>query len=215
MKIVPIVLAVNESEFEQQFQKVVSLTNQVSIDIADGLAAPNTTLSLEQILKSLRDKGDQLADKKLDFDLMVKDWVPLVETLQKQQNKLKINSVVIHQKYLKKLPVVDFTLGVALDPDDEISIAKLKRFPLIQIMTIDLGFQGSPFKPETLVKITTLRQNQYAGQIVIDGGVNDQTLPLILENKGLPDILGVGSFLTSAENPQENYNKLEYLINAH
>ena len=82
--------------------------------------------------------------------------------------------------------MTDFNFGVALDLEDGVNINVVKKYPLIQIMTIDLGFQGSPFQPEALAKITTLRQNQYSGQIVIDGGVNDQTLPQILENKGLP-----------------------------
>lgn len=211
MKIVPIILEKTTESFNQTLKKVAPLSNRLNLDFCDGIVAPNQTLEFTESLAELSKFPELLATKKWDFDLMVKDYLPLIELLSQQKN-LNINSVVVHQKYWQKNPSTEFDLGVALDLDDQIDPKIVKQVPLIQIMTIDLGFQGSLFHPETLTKITQLRTNGYEGQIVIDGGVNNQTLPIILQNKGLPDIIGVGSYLTKAFSPQENYKILESII---
>ena len=47
-----------------------------------------------------------------------------------------------------------------------------------------------------LKKINVLRKLGYAGEILIDGGINDQTISQIDKNQKKPDILCVGSYLT-------------------
>ena len=210
MKIVPIILASSNEEFSAQANKIGSLSNHINIDVCDGIVAPSPTLSLEEILTKINN-NPLLVSKKIDFDLMVKDWLPLVELLNHNKD-LNINSVVVHQKYLQKNPTSEFDFGVALDLADKVVYKTLSKFPLIQIMTVELGKQGGTFHPEALLKVTELRQNGYEGQIVIDGGVSDLTLPLILENKGLPDIVGVGSYLTRSFNSVENYQKLQSIV---
>lgn len=211
MKIVPIILAHSVEEFQFQADKIADLSNRINIDVSDEIVTKKATLNLEQVLVEIKN-NPKLNTKKLDFDFMVKDWLPLVELLTHTKD-LNINSVVIHQKYLKKLPFAEFDLGVALDLDDPVNFRQISKFSLIQIMTVELGSQGSSFHPEALTKITELRQNGFDGQITIDGGVSDSTLPLILKNKGLPDIVGVGSFFTKAASPVENCKILESIIN--
>ena len=214
MKIVPIILENTPEAFAQTLLKVAPLSNRLNIDLCDGLVASNLTVTLHQALTEIKKYPELVENKKWDFDLMIKDYAPVLAELN-QQKELKINSVVVHQKYWQKSPAVEFNLGVALDLDDEINQKLINQLGLVQIMTVDLGFQGSPFQEEMLEKITKLRVNGFEGQIVIDGGVNDRTLPLILQNKGLPDIIGVGSYLTKAANPAENLKILESIINEH
>jgi pentose-5-phosphate-3-epimerase len=212
MKIVPVILENTPEAFSQTLLKVAPLSNRLNIDLCDGLVASNLTVTIYQILAELKKYPDLLSQKKWDFDLMIKDYLPVVEELTRQKD-LNINSVVVHQKYWQKNPSTEFDLGVALDLDDQINQKIVNQVSVIQIMTVDLGFQGSPFQEEMLAKITQLRTNGYNGQIIIDGGVNDRSLPLILENKGLPDVICVGSYLTRAANPAENYKVLESIIN--
>ena len=76
-------------------------------------------------------------------------------------------------------------------------------------MSVNPGKQGSPFIPETLKKIEQLRLLGYRSKIFLDGGVNDQTLPLILNQKYLPDVLCPGSFLTRAKDLEKNIKFLK------
>lgn len=211
MKIVPIILETSLPGFQQTLDRVAPLSNRLSVDISDGIVAPNKTIELDPVLEALV-KFPEISNKKFDFDLMVKDWLPLVDALKKTHEVIKINSVVIHQQYFKKIPVTDFDIGVAVDLNDQINYSIVRKVPVIQIMTIALGFQGSEFYPKALAKITQLRQGGFEGQIIVDGGVNDQTLPLILANAGLPDVVGVGSYLTQATSAEDNFKKLEAII---
>jgi pentose-5-phosphate-3-epimerase len=207
MKIVPILLSTTLEEFRTQLAKVSPLTHRLNIDIADGVAAPNKTISLEEALAEIGRLSD-VEKYKFDFDLMVKDWGSLIEELTHVPENINVNSAVVHQKFFGRTPSADFEIGLAVDLDDSLDFKLINQVSLVQIMTINLGFQGTPFAPEALAKITELRQSGFEGQIVIDGGVNPETLSLVMENKGLPDIIGVGGYLTRAADPLGNYKKL-------
>jgi pentose-5-phosphate-3-epimerase len=214
MRVVPVVLENTPDGFAQTLQKVAPLSRRLNIDLCDGLVASNLTVTVHQVLAEIKKDPDLSANKSWDFDLMVANHLPIIEELS-QQKDLNINSVVVHQKYWQKNPGTNFDLGVALDLDDQIDMKIIKQVSLVQIMTVDLGFQGSPFQDEMLAKVTKLRTSGFEGQIMIDGGVNERTLPLILENRGLPDTVAVGSYLARANNPKENYKILESIINEH
>jgi pentose-5-phosphate-3-epimerase len=213
MKLEPIILVDSLELLALQISRVKSLSKEINIDFADGIAAPNKTITPEEFFVYNDTAKDNLREKTLDFDLMIKNWAPVIGLLTEKSQTYKIRSAVIHYKYLSfPLPPTPFELGVALDLEDEIDYEKIKAFPLIQIMTVDLGFQGTPFAPQALEKITTLRRLGYTGKIVIDGSVNDKTIGVILNNEGQADVLGVGSFFTLAENPTANFAILEKAI---
>ena len=214
IQIVPIILATTLKEFDSQFNKIIDLSDRINIDLADGIVAPNTTLSILEIINYLYKKEEKLKNKILDFDLMIKNWQPIVKELDKHQRLLNTNLIFVHKAYYLPHSAINFKIGIALDDDDEVRFSKLRSFPAIQIMTIELGFQGSSFIPESLGKIQELRNQGYAGEIIIDGSVNDQTLPIILSQKELPDVLGVGSYFTQAKNPELNFQKLEKMISS-
>ncbi len=214
MKIVPVVLENTPEAFTQTLTKLALLSNRLNIDLCDGLMANNLTINLQQALTEIKKLPEPVANKQWDFDLMIKDYQPVLEILNKQTD-LNIKSVIIHQKYWQKPQVTEFELGVALDLDDQINPKIIKQVSTVQIMTVDLGFQGSPFQEEALTKITKLRTAGFDGQIILDGGICDRSLPTILENKGLPDILNVGSYLTRATNPAGNFKTLQSIINDH
>jgi len=80
-------------------------------------------------------------------------------------------------------------------------------------MTIEPGFQGNKFIPEMLLKINELREHGFTGQIILDGGINDQSLPIILKNKYLPDAVCPGSYLH--EDTEQRLRNLLRLIETH
>lgn len=51
----------------------------------------------------------------------------------------------------------------------------------IVVMTIKGGFSGSPFIPEVLSKITEIHNKNPGLPIVVDGGINQETLPLCVD----------------------------------
>ncbi len=97
--------------------------------------------------------------------------------------------------------------GVALNPatSPECLRYALGDFDLALVMTVDPGFGGQKLIPATLEKVAEVRgMLEKAGvkaEVEVDGGVNPQTAPLLME-KGA-SILVTGSSLYGAEDPAE------------
>ncbi|MBP9691644.1 hypothetical protein KBD81_06215, partial [Candidatus Woesebacteria bacterium] len=128
------------------------------------------------------------------------------------KQNVNVRTVLINASLRPKLNELsreyDFAIGLDVSPEQEIEgIADhydLSLVPSIQIMTVSPGFQGSPFLPDMLMKIQQLREHDYSGEILIDGGINSTTIPLINSHKYMPDILCIGSFLTKAGDELES-----------
>lgn len=203
MNVVPALL---EQDVEVQKKQLISLSrfySRFQIDIADNIFVPNKTTQIEELLSSsfFNIAGGVL----FDFHLMVSDPIKHVDAIRLLPRK-RVGTVLIHHSVfpsyseLKRLyPGMRF--GLVLNPEDEvIAIPKdlLSALPSLQIMTITPGFQGSSFIEKLLIKIEQARKSGYKGEILIDGSVNEKTIPIILSKTYKPDVLGIGSFLTKA-----------------
>jgi pentose-5-phosphate-3-epimerase len=130
-----------------------------------------------------------------------KSEINKIDKLNRSVNFVKVKKVLIHLEALKypnyELSITNYKYGLVLNPEDEVKSnwSTIINFPTVQIMSVNPGFQGTPFLPETLNKINELRKLGFKGTISLDGAINDKTLSIILKNKYLPDILFPGSYL--------------------
>lgn len=223
MLIYPSILEANINTFWSQIKKMVPIFPYLQIDIADGQFVPNKTIQIEEIIKRISNFQFSIFKHQFEFHLMVNDYLKEIKKLKELIRFIKIKKVLIHLKALKKSnfqfltsnfqpqPPL-FTYGLVLNPEDDVkeNCPMIKKFSTIQIMTVNPGFQGSPFLPENLKKINELRELGYQGIITLDGAINNKTLPIILKNKYLPDIVFPGSFLR--EEPQKNLLILKKLL---
>ena len=99
-------------------------------------------------------------------------------------------------KQFSNLAIKPVNFGLVLNPEDDVAAnwEIIKQFNAVQIMTIHPGAQGRPFLPEMLNKIDQIRGLGFSGQIMLDGGINDKTLPLIVSHPNKPDIVCPGSY---------------------
>jgi ribulose-phosphate 3-epimerase len=76
-------------------------------------------------------------------------------------------------------------------------------FDLVLVMTVNPGFGGQAFIPQTLVKIEKIRKMiDGAGldvEIQVDGGINPSTAPLVV--RAGATVLVAGSAIFSAPDP--------------
>lgn len=81
---------------------------------------------------------------------------------------------------------------------------------MVLLMSVNPGFGGQSFIPQTLSKISRLKEkiNQYQPKclIEVDGGVNDKNAPLIKEAGG--DILVAGNYIFKSSNYAQSINML-------
>lgn len=210
--------ALLEQQVTIQKGELMSLSpffSRFQIDIADNTLVPNTTTQVEELFQSAF--FNEVADIKFDFHLMVSDPIKHIEFI-KLLPKKRVGVVLIHKSVFPSYslitshyPLIKF--GLVLNPEDEVAGIEeglLTALPAIQVMTIKPGFQGSPFIPKMLNKIEQLRKRGYKGEILIDGSVNDKTMPTILALEYKPDVLGIGSFLTKAK-PRQLKRRIAFL----
>lgn len=203
--IIPTILEADLTEATRQFELFSSYLPIVNFDIIDGSLFGGRTISLEECLP-LVEKSPAL----ISIHLMIKKPLALLEKL----NNLPQVSIVYLHAEADLAGVLErewsFRLGITFNSPTPVNIALTKKFPIVQLMTVEAGAQGREFQAEVLEKITELRNSGYEGEIHLDGGINLETLARTIPFK--PDVLNVGSVLTKSTDPRGDYKKLVDLL---
>jgi ribulose-phosphate 3-epimerase len=90
-------------------------------------------------------------------------------------------------------------VGIALNPDTDVELVGdlLEDVDLVLVMSVFPGFGGQAFMAEVLPKVTWIRDLGWEGDIEMDGGVDEKTLPLCAAAGA--NVLVSGSALFRAE----------------
>jgi ribulose-phosphate 3-epimerase len=102
--------------------------------------------------------------------------------------------------------------GVALNPHTDVSLLKniLCDLDPVLIMSVNPGFGGQSFIPQTYEKIRTLRgmiEKQKASALIeVDGGVGPDNASLLIDAGA--DVLVAGSSVFKAEDPKATISAL-------
>ncbi len=229
MQIYPSILEKDSDSFFTQLNQVLPHFDHIQIDITDGLFVPQKTVQIEE-LNAMRSTLTT-SNKTFEFHLMVNDYKKEIEKLEKLKETIKITGVLIHIKALALDPSVAtlprddggeqfkpadnnnrWEYGIVLNPENDVSDnwETIKQFGTVQLMTVNPGQQGSPFVPEALDKIGELRQCGFVGKIILDGAMNDKTLPIVLQQKYLPDAICPGSYFK--ENVEDRLKTLRNIL---
>lgn len=214
MNIIPTLLTTTQAELKTQIELFQQAFHRIQIDVADGILVPNLTTQLADFIKLLEQKSlhfDQNCT--YDFHLMVKNYETELLNIQKLTTfGLKVQAVLINSalnpdiEHLSQI-YPDFIIGLDISPTTQINDLtrqyNLKLINCLQIMSVNPGFQGSPFLPNVLDKLQQLRDDYYNGIIMMDGGINQHTVPIILQHRTQPDFLCIGSYLTKYQTVAE------------
>lgn len=221
MEIIPAILTKTVDEFSSQISTLKKYYHRFQIDIADNKLVPNTTLQIEDLNKTFIANKKEYENCIFDFHLMVYDYEKEIKKIVKLVNIIKVGIIFVHAGAKPNYEMLNtkysqFSFGLVLNPDEDVETIKskydLNKVNNILIMTVNPGFQGAPFIPESLNKIEQLRAVNYGMNIFIDGGVSDKTIPLVLQKKELPNVLCIGSFLTKAPDLEERTKYLQKIV---
>lgn len=115
-------------------------------------------------------------------------------------------------RLLQQLREMGVEAGVAINPGTpvEVVLPLLDRADLVLVMTVNPGWGGQAFIPETLEKIRAIRALRPELAIEVDGGIDPRTLPIV--KAAGADVFVVGSYLAKAENLGEAVSGLQGLI---
>ena len=205
IKISPSILASNN-----RIESIKKLNNTnadyLHIDCMDGKFVPNTQMPIEEILEL-----EKYSNIPLDIHLMVEKPE---EYINKLANK-NIEYITIHieidkdiDKIIDKIKSLSYKVGLSIKPNTDITslLPYLNKIDLILIMSVEPGFGGQQFMPNSLIKAKKIRDLNQNIIIEIDGGIKDTN---IKEIKEYVDIAVVGSYITNSTDYNEAINNLK------
>ena len=157
----------------------------IHLDLMDGHYVPNLSFGFP-LIKAIR-SNTTLA---LDAHLMVSNPSFYVEGLA----ELGVSWITFHpgtqahsHRLLRQIRDLDMKAGVALNPSDDPNMIKwlLPELDYVLLMSVNPGFSGQSFIPNTIEKAVALKKmiddGNYQIHIQVDGGVTDQNSQLLID----------------------------------
>lgn len=183
------------------------------IDVLDGVFAPNISFGFP-ILNLLK----KVTDKPLDVHLMIvqpEKFIDEVAAMGAYMMNVHYEACTHLHRTIQSIKSKGMKAGVTLNPHTPVALLNdiIQDVDMVLLMSVNPGFGGQKFIHNTLSKVDDLKdliiQKNSHSLIEIDGGVDLETGKLLVDAGA--DVLVAGSFVFSAENPEERIHQLKML----
>lgn len=184
------------------------------VDIMDGHFVKNIVLSplfIGQI--------KQFVNIPIDAHLMVENPNDFIETcINSGAGIITLHAETINNEVFRLIDILknhEIKVGVALNPATPVNEIKhyINRVDKITIMTVDPGFSGQKFIPETVEKIREVKniKNKYNYEFLIeaDGSCNIETFQTLKEAGCEMFVLGSSGLFGIDNNLENAWKKME------
>ncbi|VUW91171.1 Ribulose-phosphate 3-epimerase [Streptococcus constellatus] len=185
-KIAPSILSADYANFESELKKLEATgAEYVHIDIMDGHFVPNISFGAG-VVASMRPHSRLV----FDCHLMVSNPEHHIEEFARAGADI----ISIHAEAtphihgaLQKIRAAGVKASVVINPGTPVEAVKnvLNLVDQVLVMTVNPGFGGQAFLPETMDKVrelVVLREvNQLDFDIEVDGGIDDETIGIAKE----------------------------------
>lgn len=200
-KIAPSILAADYANFASELKRIEETSAEyVHIDIMDGQFVPNISFGAD-VVASMR-KHNKLV---FDCHLMVVNPERYVDAFAQAGADIMTihaeSTLHIHGA-LQKIKAAGMKAGVVINPGTPVSAIEsvLSLVDQVLIMTVNPGFGGQAFIPETLEKVAKVAQLRdekgYDFDIEVDGGVDNKTIKACYDAGA--NVFVAGSYLFKA-----------------
>ena len=189
-------------ELKNEIRKLeASGIDMLHFDVMDGVFVDNITFGLP-VLRQVR----KCTDMTLDVHLMITDPLKYISTFAEFGADIisfHIESSSDTLETLKAIKAEGIKAALAIRPRTPIEslYRYLPYLDMILVMTVEPGFGGQSFIPETLDKIREVRAKiEELGldiDVEVDGGINRETAPMV--KKAGANVLVSGSYLFAAD----------------
>ena len=185
-KIAPSILSADYANFESELKKLEATgAEYVHIDIMDSHFVPNISFGAG-VVASMRPHSRLV----FDCHLMVSNPEHHIEEFARAGADI----ISIHAEAtphihgaLQKIRTAGVKASVVINPGTPVEVVKnvLNLVDQVLVMTVNPGFGGQAFLPETMDKVrelVVLREvNQLDFDIEVDGGIDDETIGIAKE----------------------------------
>lgn len=184
--IVPSVLSADFTRLGDQVREAEEAGAQrIQVDVMDGHFVPNITMG-PLIVNAVR----RSTTLPVEAHLMITNPDQFIEEFA----QAGADFIIVHQevtphlhRIIQQIRAAGKMAGIALTPSTPIFMLEdiLSMLDMVLIMTVNPGFGGQGFIPETLPKIQRLReminQQKLRCDIEVDGGIHETTVPFVVQ----------------------------------
>ena len=181
------------------------------LDVMDGRFVPN--ISFGPMLISFFRKATQ---KTCDVHLMIEEPEKYTEDFAKAGADIltvHMEACTHLHRNIQQIKSLGMKAGVAVNPHTPISVLTeiISDIDLVCLMSVNPGFGGQKFIPQTIMKIKDLReliQDKNASTLIeIDGGVTIENAPSIIQAGA--DVLVAGNTVFKSADPTATIAQLK------
>ncbi len=211
--IAPSVLSANFSKLGEEIKKVEKGgADIIHLDIMDGRYVPNITFGIP-VIESIR----PITELPFDAHLMIVEPEKYVEDFIKagvNMISFHMDATIHSHRLVEKIKSLGAKAGVVLNPATPVNTLEeiIYYIDYVLIMSVNPGFGGQKFIPQTLEKVKKLKTlMKETGRtdilIEIDGGIKEENIREV--SAAGVNIFVAGSSVFKAESPAEAVKKLK------
>jgi len=202
IKLAPSILSADFARLGEQIDEVArAKADYIHVDVMDGHFVPNITIGAP-VVASIR----PVTSLPLDVHLMIEH----PEQYVSQFAQAGADIITVHvessphlQATIRLIKELGARAGVSINPPTPVGTVEefLPHVDLVLVMSVNPGFGGQPFIPETLHRIATVRKilddRGLRAELEVDGGINADNAPDIV--KAGADVLVAGNSIFRAQ----------------
>ena len=206
VEVIPTIIAKDLNELQEKIKKVESFVDWVQIDVMDGQFVENTTWNEPSDLKKIE------TSLNLEAHLMIKEPEKYID----QWINSGVKRIIFHIEATDKIKeVIDqvkqagLGVGLAINPETPVETVDqfVDQLDLILVMTVHPGQGGQDFLESSLGKIKQLRAKYKHVKIEVDGGINLETAPEVIQAGA--NLLASGTAIFKSDDIEQTVNTLK------